>query len=207
MIKKIVTFLLIVLLALLSGCGSAGYTEYQIKSAWAENNDLYILYKMNYSWGFSTLFNIHGTSVVNKTDYFYQKLDKLKIKSGDVIDLRKGTSADDLIYVDSDFLVERMRPPYHSDDSRAKIETHSNKPTVLCKGGLNKQNILRPIRFGDKLIYCGYVFPIGGGALLPRVFLRFSSTGLSRLHLRMGMYIFTTLQKMTEMKLKIGRYG
>lgn len=148
----------------LGACTTGGGTHYTVVSTWADKNDLYILYQKDSARYVGTILNPHsGTPIYASISYRYLKLDKSKIRDGDEIDLTQGDPTD-LIYQDGDFSVERMYVKSGSRDSKTRITTGGRESTVVCKEGVGRRDIV-PIRLADKLIYCGYIIPVGGVAV------------------------------------------
>lgn len=153
----------------LVGCAAHSHTGYDLTSARADKNKVYLSYRKTSNLEMGTILNVHGGMYFYRESDFYKKLDKSSLKDGDEIDLLQGESfsapSRHLVYEDDDFLVkDAFFQPSNVHDVKVTVTTRDMKYTVVCKQLPDALHSERPepVRVDDKLILCGKIVPATG---------------------------------------------
>lgn len=158
-------FVLIILMLSLAACAVDSSTSFHVDKLWSDSQYIFVLVRRNYTLEYATLLNIHGDVLIDKNDFTYLKLNKNKIVSGDEIDLTRGEPADALIYIDSDFIVEKNYQKQSEINFEAIVSNRNDKFTITCDSRQwNSRDT--PLRMDDKLIYCGNIIPVVGNEII-----------------------------------------
>jgi hypothetical protein len=127
--------------------------SYRLSWAWLGGDHVYVSYGKDTTEISYGLFDFNGTVERESSEDFYQKLAIGTGSQHDVVDFAGGTPADGLIYVDDDFKVLKK-------NTNISVSTSSEKFNYACN--VNIWGESNPVRFDDRLFYCGSVIPVFG---------------------------------------------
>lgn len=150
-------YFIVVISTLCAGCTIGAKNYYTIEKSWADQQSLYVLYESHYSLGGGTLFSIHGGyTLYDKRNLFLKKYNKIKVVGSLLNLLADGEliapieSKLDLNYfLDQELFVQERA-------GITSISSGINSAKFKCDH--NTWGNQLPIKFGEEVFYCGYLF-------------------------------------------------